>query len=122
MVWFSGSFEVKFQAPPSRTDTALELRRGLQCWLFFMLSIIFAVTYLVFGEGSSEFRKLRSGRVASSVIIFVVAWLYGLIFGKLRGEIAALGLPGGTASPVSHDGVDEESGTLCYLIIFFGAA
>ena len=53
---------------------------------------------------------------------FVVAWLYWLIFGKLPGEIAALGLPEGTALPVIHDGVDEESGTLCCLNICYGVA
>ena len=34
------------------------------------------------------------------VTIIVVAWLYGLVFGKFRGEIAGLGLLGGTALPV----------------------
>ena len=44
------------------------------------------------------------------MIIFVVAWFYSLILGKLRDEIAALGLPEGTA--IVYDGVDLEGGIL----------
>ena len=106
MVWFSESFDVKLQAPPWRTGenpgaTLTNGRRPRASERIAVLRILYAVDYfygdLVVGEGSSEFRKLHSGRVASSVIIFVVAWVYGLISGKLRGEIAALGLSGGTA-------------------------
>ena len=86
----------KSRAPPSRRPRASERTA--------VLIVFDAIDYfsgdLVVREGSSEFRTLRFGRVASSVTIFVVAWLYGLIFEKLRGGIAALGLPGGTALPV----------------------
>ena len=109
MVWFWGSFEVRFQAPPSRTGespgaTLTDGRHPRASERVAVLVVFDAIDYfsgdLVVGEGSSEFRTLRLGTVASSVISFVVAWVYGLIFGKLRGEIAAPGLPGGTALPV----------------------
>ena len=105
-VLFSGSFDVKLQAPPSRTGenpgaTLTDGRRPRALERVAVLGIFHAVYFfcgdVVVGAGSSELRKLRSGRVASSLIIFVVAWVYGLISGKLRGEIAALGLSGGTA-------------------------